>query len=178
MDPALDLVLRAALALLLVVAAAHKLLDFERFRSTLADYRLVPAALVPAAALVVVGVELLLAVGLGLPGLRRRGLQGAAAVLVLYAGAIGVNLARGRRHIDCGCLGAAAHQGLSWWLVGRNLALAAAALAAARPVQGRALVWVDVLTVTGALGALSALHTAFDRLVANAPALGRARGDA
>jgi hypothetical protein len=42
MDPVFDSTLRAALALLFLVAAAHKLRDLGRFRATLADYRVLP----------------------------------------------------------------------------------------------------------------------------------------
>src|SRR5205809_721868 len=45
MDPVIDATLRTALALLFLVAAGHKLRDLGRFRATLAEYRLVPAAL-------------------------------------------------------------------------------------------------------------------------------------
>ena len=40
MDPAIDLTLRAALALLFLVAATHKLRDPAAFRATFADYRI------------------------------------------------------------------------------------------------------------------------------------------
>ena len=43
-DPAIDLTLRAALALLFLAAAAHKLRDRAAFRATFADYRIVPDA--------------------------------------------------------------------------------------------------------------------------------------
>jgi hypothetical protein len=37
---------------------------------------------------------------------------------------MGINLRRGRRHIDCGCFQSALKQTLSWVLVMRNLVLA------------------------------------------------------
>jgi len=50
MDPAADVTLRTAFALLFAVAASHKVRDPARFRATLADYRLLPAPFVwPAA---------------------------------------------------------------------------------------------------------------------------------
>jgi hypothetical protein len=49
---------------------------------------------------------------------------GAAALLLLFALAMGINLRRGRRHIDCGCFQSALEQTLSWTLVMRNAVLA------------------------------------------------------
>jgi len=51
------------------------------------------------------------------------------ALLVLYSSAIAINLVRGRRDIECGCGGAATHVPLSGWLLARNAALMATALA-------------------------------------------------
>ena len=50
--------------------------------------------------------------------------SGAAALLLLFAAGMGINLARGRRHIDCGCFQSALKQTLNWKLVIRNIALA------------------------------------------------------
>src|SRR4029077_15900034 len=113
----------------------HKLRDLPRFVATLADYHLLPGGLVPAGAAVVVAGELGGAVALVVPGLRGAGLLAAAVALLLYGGAIGVNLVRGRRHIDCGCAGPAVRRPISGWLVGRNAALAAAALVGLAPVR-------------------------------------------
>src|SRR6185369_10322610 len=63
-DPALDLALRAALSLLLVAAAIHKLRDVRTFRATLAEYRLLPAPTVTVVAAGIAAAELALAVGL------------------------------------------------------------------------------------------------------------------
>jgi hypothetical protein len=48
----------------------------------------------------------------------------AAGLLLLFALAMGINLRRGRRHIDCGCFQNALKQTLSWALVMRNVVLA------------------------------------------------------
>src|SRR5213080_1524102 len=167
-DPAVDAALRAAFALLFLVAASHKLRDPGRFRTTLAEYRLLPGPVVPLAAMLVIGVEVVVAIALLAPARRAPG-PGAA---------VAVNLARGRRHIDCGCVGPAVRRPISGWLVARNAALAAAALAAVAPVRPRPLVWVDALTVMGATATLAALYASVDRLLAHAPALARLRGEA
>ena len=171
MDPAIDLTIRAALALLFAVAAAHKLRDMAAFRGTFADYRLLPDA----AAWAVPAAEAAVALLLVAPATSAVGKAGAVALLVAYAAAIGVNLVRGRRHIDCGCAGPHARRPIGPGLVVRNTVLAAVALAARAPVYDRPLVWVDALTVSGAVMALAALYVAADRLMAYGPALARLR---
>ena len=175
MDPVLDMTARAALALLFVVAAGHKLRDPGRFRSTLAEYRLLPDVLTPLAAALVVAVELAVAAALAVPPLRTPGLVSAAALLLGYAAAIGINLARGRRDLDCGCAGPAVRRPISGWLVARNVALAGVALAGLLPVRPRALVWVDATTVAGGTAVLAALYASLDRMIAHAPGLARLR---
>jgi hypothetical protein len=161
-DPALQLGVRLAGALLLAGAAWHKLRDREAFRAALADYRLLPAALVPLAAQLVVALEVALAaVLLATP---RAGLA-AAGLLAGYALAIGVNLLRGRRHIDCGCGGEP--QPLSAWLVARNLVVAAVFAVCAAPASGRTLGALDAASVAGSLAALGLLWRAIDVALAN-----------
>src|SRR5438093_1201140 len=125
MDPVIDVTLRMALALLFFVAAGHKLQDLGRFGATLAEYRLLPARLVPLAAALVVAVEVAAAGALLVPGARAAGLLSAATLLLVYGAAVAINLARGRRHIDCGCAGPAGRRPISGALVARNAALAA-----------------------------------------------------
>ena len=93
----------------------------------------------------------------------------AAALLVVYAGAMLVNLWRGRRDIDCGCAGPARRQPLGAGLVARNGVLVAAALAAALPGTARSLTWLDASTIAFASGALALLYVAVEGLLANAP---------
>jgi hypothetical protein len=174
-DPAIDLTLRAALALLFVVAATHKLRDVAAFRATFADYRLVPEPLGGAAARVVPLAEIAVALLLLAPGTSAPGKIGAAGLLVVYGAAVAVNLLRGRRHIDCGCAGPHARRAIGGGIVARNALVAAAALAGLAPVHQRPLVWVDALTVGGAVLTLAALHLAADRLMAHGPALARLR---
>ncbi len=149
-DPALVWVTRLALALLFGWAVRHKLVEFGRFEATLADYRMLPAWSSSAAAGALVIVELALVVTLLLPVVPAP-VAGLAAivVLLLYTVAIGWNLARGRRHIDCGCLGPAGRRPLSEGLVLRNLALAGCAAGLLVPTTGRLLTWVDAVSIVG-----------------------------
>jgi hypothetical protein len=179
MDPVAIITLRATLALLFTLAATHKLRDMESFRAAVAGYRLLPAPMIGPAAIVLAGAELVAAALLIVsPGWPAAGPRLAAALFLLYAGAITVNLARGRRDIDCGCAGPGARRPISGWLVGRNVALTVVALAAAVPVASpaRALVWIDELTIAGAIATLVIVYASVDRLLANLPAVARARG--
>src|SRR5437870_9061017 len=116
MDPAIDATLRTAFALLFLVAASHKLRDPGRFRTTLAEYRLLPGAVVALAAVVVIGIEIFVAIALVASARRAPGPVAAAAVLVVYGAAIAVKLARDWRHIHCRCAGPAVRRPISGWL--------------------------------------------------------------
>jgi len=174
MDPVVDLTLRTAMALVFVAAASHKLRDPGRFRATLAEYRLLPEGLAPLVAVA----EVAAAGALLVPGTRAAGLLAAAVLLLVYGAAIAINLARGRRDIDCGCAGPGVRRPISGWLVARNAALAAAALVGLAPVHPRGLVWVDAVTVAGATAALAACYASLDRMIAHASLLSRLRGGA
>jgi hypothetical protein len=184
LDPALGAALRGALALLFAVAALHKLRDPLAFRAAFLDYRVLAAPLARALAPLVPAAETAAALALlapafagrallGAEGLRAAGPLLAAGLLGLYGAAIALNLARGRRHVDCGCLGPALRQPLSGWLVARNALLAGAALACLLPAAPRALVWLDALTVGAAVALLALLWSGAHQALANAP--GRAR---
>lgn len=41
-------------------------------------------------------------------------------LFIVFSGAMGINLARGRRDLSCHCGGALGDHRISWWLVGRN----------------------------------------------------------
>lgn len=169
MDPALQLALRAALALLMATAAFHKLRDLARFRATLAAYEIVPVAAVSSVAPAVAALEATLAVAL-LTGFAT-GLAGAATSLLMlvYAAAISVNVRRGRMDIDCGCMGPASRVALSPALVTRNLLLASAAMLPVAPVAPRALGWLDVVGVVAAVATLVACWLAGERMLALSP---------
>jgi hypothetical protein len=167
MDPVIDLILRGALALLFLVAAAHKLREPTRFRDTLVDFRLIPAALGPSVATLLIVAEVVTAALLLVEVRRPTGFVAAVALLVLYAGAIAINLFRGRRDIDCGCAGPALRHPLSGALVARNAFIAAVAAAACTiATEPRRLVWVDALTVVAAVSTMAALYSAVDRMLA------------
>lgn len=168
-DPTISIMLRAALTLLFVWAASHKLRDREAFRTALADYELLPHRWLSSIAALLVGAELSFAVGLCIPGAAAAAACASAGLLALYAGAIGINLIRGRRDIDCGCAGPMRRQPISTALVLRNVALAGAALACSLPASSRTVTWVDGITVVASVITLALLYAAIDGLLLTAP---------
>ena len=178
MDPVLAVVLRGALALLFVVAALHKLRDRDAFRATLDAYALLPSALTAPLARAVPLVELVAALLLVAPRAAAVGASIAVLLLSVYALAMGVNLLRGRRDLDCGCMGPGAHSPIGPELLVRNLFLIVAALVAGfAPIHARALVWVDFVTVPLAVAVLAALYAAVERVLALAPTVAALRAD-
>ncbi len=152
-DPVVAWVARLALASVFAGAALHKWRDLGAFASAIAAHRLAPETAVGALARSFAAAETAVAAGLLVPASAALAGGGAAALLALYSGAIAINLARGRRDIDCGC--SARPQPLSPGLLARNALLAAAALPAALPAAPRALVWVDALSAGAALAGLA-----------------------
>jgi putative oxidoreductase len=127
---ALVALVRVALGATFLAAAATKLPDMAAFAEVLANYRLVPAPLVPAAAAVVIGVELVVGALLVLGRNARAAALLAAGMLALFAAGLASALARGI-DLRCGCFGG--QESASWATVLRDVGLlAAAALVAAR----------------------------------------------
>jgi uncharacterized membrane protein YphA (DoxX/SURF4 family) len=168
LDPVVVLALRLALAALFAAAAVHKARDRAGFRAALGDYRLLPEAAVPAAAVAVALGEAALALALLVPATAPAAGLAAAGLLAVYAFAIGANLARGRRHVACGCLGPAAEQPIHAGLLVRNGALIVAAGVAALPAASRPLVPLDAFTAVAAAMTLALLYAAADGLMAAA----------
>lgn len=165
-DPVFALVLRAGLTLLFGKAAWHKLRDVPSFERTLRNYRLMPGSLVPAATRIVCGFELSVAGLLWIPGAALPAAVLAGLLLVAYSAAIALNLLRGRRRIDCGCLGPSARQEISGALIGRNALLLVAPLALLLPEAPRSLGWIDLLTIVAGLATVASIFIAANQLLA------------
>ncbi len=117
---------RLFLAGVFLWAAATKLPDMAAFATDVANYRLLPAPLVPWAASAVVGAEV--AIGLALLSglwLRAAALAG-AALLALFTVGLSQALARGI-DLSCGCFGGNAPA--TWLTVLRDLAMLVPAVA-------------------------------------------------
>jgi uncharacterized membrane protein YphA (DoxX/SURF4 family) len=117
------LAIRVLVSLVFLTAAYGKLRHWTVLHGVVANYRLLPQALVAPVAYLLPPVEALLGAALMLDLGATWPELGAAALLMLFALAMGINIARGRRHIDCGCFQSALKQTLSWALVLRNVAL-------------------------------------------------------
>lgn len=167
-DPGLALLVALAGAVLFGSAALHKLRAMAVFEGTLAEYRVMPLAGVRPAALVVVAIECALPFGLLWAPTRVAAAVAGAALLLVYAGAIGLNLRRGRRDIDCGCT--FQHRPIGGWMVVRNSLLAAALLVLTLPTGERPLGWADGATILAALLVATILYASADLLLGR-PAL-------
>ena len=174
LDPLYWHVARWLVAGIFAAALAHKLKSLSAFAAIVRDYELIPPALIPAFARLVVLLEAIVVAGLaGALGVRWAATL-AVLLLALYGAGMAVNLARGRRDIDCGCFGPAGDAGrhtLSGWLLARNAVLAVVAAFLFLPVAARALNWLDVTTIAAAAAAGLAAYAAADQLMANAPRL-------
>ena len=152
------------LALLFLRAAWHKAADYGRFVGFVADYRLVPDALLGVASRLLVAAEFAVVALLVWPPLAVWGAVGALVLLGLYALGIAVNLLRGRTRIECGCGGAA--QPLSWLLVVRNgVLMALAGLALSIPYTLAGVLETAVALLAGALA--FSLYVIAEQVMAN-----------
>ncbi len=163
-DPSVALACRLLGALIFATAAAGKLRHRHELAGVVANYRLLPEPLAATAGWLILGLEILTAVSLA-SGLRlEAGTALAIALLCAFALAMAINLARGRREIDCGCFQSGLRQRLSVGLVLRNLLVSAALVplfGVTSPPVGP-LQWIDGV---GAGLAAYALYRAFDQLL-------------
>jgi hypothetical protein len=123
------------------------------------EFVLLPVSAVAGGAALGVGV-LAVALLVLMPATRTSGALGAIVLLTLYSVAIAVNLGRDRRSIDCGCGALGARQPISEWLLVRNAVLGLAAWTMVYPTATRPLVWMDWLTIVGAIAVLGCAWTA------------------
>jgi uncharacterized membrane protein YphA (DoxX/SURF4 family) len=116
------LIARLVLASVFISAALPKLKDPVAFAAAIEAYRTLSGSWAMAAATVLPWLELIIAVGLLTPWLRRASAGIMALLLVLF---IALHLSAWARglNIDCGCFGASASSPDYHWLVLRNLAL-------------------------------------------------------
>ncbi|WP_372796259.1 MauE/DoxX family redox-associated membrane protein [Pontiella sp.] len=107
-----------------LAAGYHKVMDPPAFAAAVRAYELLPNGLVPISALFFQWLEIVCGVCLlAVPRLRVAALWTVLVLLILFSGAIGINLLRGME-ISCGCFSTAPHtQPMSWMSVVRNLLL-------------------------------------------------------
>ncbi|MHC8314901.1 MauE/DoxX family redox-associated membrane protein [Pseudomonas sp. LB3P31] len=170
-DPIFIIASALAIAVLLASAATHKLRAPARFNQQLADYQLLPDALVRPASRVIPLLELVIAFALLVPISRSWAALAAAGLIALYASAIGINLWRGRRDIDCGCAGPDQAQPLRPVLLLRNSVLISLALLASLAPLARDLHVFDGFVTIAASAVALLIYAAADGLLANSPLL-------
>jgi hypothetical protein len=168
MDLAITWTLVVALSTLFAASAAMKLSDLGAFAAAAENFRILPRILVVPVAWTIPVLEAVSALGLLFAATRVAASLAIAALLAIFSVAIAVNLARGRREIDCGCFGPALRQTLSGWLLARNAILLAAAALAAAPAQVRPLETIDFATIAFGAATLVVLYGSMNYLLANA----------
>lgn len=169
-DPVLSFVALVLLAAIFAAAAVTKLREPAVFAGVVEQYGLLPHGLVRPFAYALPILELAAALGLLLPATRAPAAAVLTLLLLVFAAAMAVNLARGRSDIDCGCFIGLLRQRISWALVARNLVLAGFGLALLTGDNGRPLVLLDGFTVVAGSGCFLVLYGATGRLFGLAPA--------
>ncbi|HSC84668.1 MAG TPA: MauE/DoxX family redox-associated membrane protein [Pseudomonas sp.] len=170
-DPIFIIASAITIAVILASAATHKLRAPARFAQQLEDYQLLPKALLKLVARGLPLVEIGVAFALLGPARRPIAAPLAAALLALYAAAIGINLWRGRADIDCGCSGPDQAQPLRRALLVRNSVLVALALLASIAPHARELGFFDGFVVIAASAVALLIYAAAESLLANGPRL-------
>lgn len=170
-DPLFTLTGALCTAVVLASAATHKIRAPARFSTQLQAYQLLRETWVRAVARGLPWLELALAFALLVPATRASAALGAAALLALYAGAMAINLWRGRKDIDCGCAGPAQHQPIHPLLLVRNALLVAVALLASCQPEARELGVFDAFVLLAASAVALLIYAAADDLLANRPRL-------
>ncbi|TCP52785.1 methylamine utilization protein MauE [Tumebacillus sp. BK434] len=117
---------RFVLAFLFLSTAWSKHKTMGEHIGVVRDYQLLPERLTEPFAKAETYVELLLGLLLLLGLFQPYAAAGSVVMLLIYTGAITVNLWRGRTEMSCGCGGVAGLHRISWKLVLRNLSLACA----------------------------------------------------
>jgi uncharacterized membrane protein len=171
LDPAIRDLCAFALALIFGASGAMKMRDLEMFQSSLANYRLAPSWMEKPLAYIFPILECAGAMGLLIASTRTTAASMLLALLATFTGAIAINLARGRRNIDCGCFGPMLRQELSGWLLLRNLFLMLVAAAVMLPGNSRALESLDIATILLGATTLVILYASANVAIANLPKL-------
>ncbi len=115
--------IRIFLAAIFAVAAWPKITDPKAFAEAVYRYHLLPDGLVNIAAVYLPWLEAVCAVALiAVAPLRRGALVWIAALLLLFIGAMGINLYRGV-NIACGCFSVSGGESMSWLNIARNIGL-------------------------------------------------------
>jgi hypothetical protein len=167
LDPVYSLTIAILIAFVFAAAGIHKAMNFSHHAGVVADYRVVPAWVVPLLAPLIIVLEFAVVVLVLIPDTRSAGVILTTGLLFVYILSIALNLVRGRTFIDCGCSwGSQGHQ-ISAWLIARNLIMVAVALLALLPSANRSLQLMDWILAALAGTAVIAVYLIGDLLIAN-----------
>lgn len=168
-DPVPAAIVTLSLAALWLAAGLHKLSDPKSFQRSLEAYEIAPRAWLPFLGRWLPVLELALAAALpAAPARPAAGILG-ALLLAGYGAAIALNLRRGRRDLDCGCMGFGPQSRISPGLVWRNAIAAVASLAAGGlPRVERVSSWMDTWTIIAGVAVTGLLYLAMEGLRAAA----------
>jgi hypothetical protein len=165
LDPAIGLLLVAAVALLFASASAHKLRDLKQFDEIFTAYGLATSLARWRLSRAIPILELAVAGGLVFDSSRPYAAAAGIALLSTYAVAIGINLKRGRRDLACGCGGPDDKRPIAAWMVWRNVSIAVVLAVALAPWTARPLNLTDAVTVVFGLLTLSLIYLCVDQLM-------------
>jgi hypothetical protein len=169
-DPTAVIFCQVSLALIFGLGAWTKLRNLEEFVGVVRNYRLLPEFAVQPVAYTMPFLEAAIAVAILVGPARSYAAMGAFALLAIFAVAMGVNILRGRRYIECGCFRTVLKQRLSWWLVARNgVLMTLAALVATVPVMARPIVVLDVYAGTMAAIVVVLFYVALGHVLSEPP---------
>ena len=172
-DPAVLIFCQLSLAVIFGLGAWGKLRDLEAFTGVVRNYRLLPEFAVWPVAHTMPVLEAAIAVAILAGPTQPYSAMGAFMLLAIFAVAMGVNILRGRRYIDCGCFRTTLKQRLSWWLVVRNgvlMSMAAVLVVAAVPSgMTRPITFLDVYVGTMAAIVVVLYYVALGHVLSEAP---------
>jgi hypothetical protein len=164
-DPAIAALIIACMALLFAGAAIHKLRDLRRFDEIFAAYGLLPSAARLRLSRAVPLLEALAAGGLLPDATRTAAACVGIGLLLVYAGAITVNLLRGRRELACGCGGPDDRRPIAPWMVWRNILFALVLFPVMLPWSARPLGLTDMVTIGCGTATFALVYLCLDRLL-------------
>lgn len=173
-DPVPAAIVTLSLAALWLAAGLHKLADLKAFERSLEAYDIASRTILPLLGVFLPIMELALAAGLLIAPTRPAAGALGAFLLTAYGAAIGFNLRRGRRDLDCGCMGFGAQSQISPALVWRNAIAAVASLSAGLlPRAERVSSWIDTWTIVAGVVVSGLLYLAVEALRASAQRFSR-----
>ena len=173
-EPVVIIFCQLSLTVIFGLGAWGKFRELEEFTGIVRNYRLLPELAIRPVAYLMPVLETAIAVTLLAGTVHPYPAKGAFVLLAIFALAIGINILRGRRYIDCGCFKTTLKQRLSWWLVVRNglLMVMAAVLVVtggSADMMTRPIAFLDVYTGTMATIVVVMFYVVLSHVLSEAP---------